>query len=94
MFDRSQPLPTGGTLQQSDATSWMAMYSLNLLAMAMELAHDNPAYEDLASKFWEHFVYIGHAMGHQGKARASGFGMTMTASSTTACGSKTGRGSR
>ena len=48
-------------------TSWMAMYSLNLLAMAMELAHDNPAYEDLASKFWEHFVYIGHAMGHQGK---------------------------
>ena len=67
VFDRSQPLPTGGTLQQSDATSWMAMYSLNLLAMAMELAHDNPAYEDLASKFWEHFVYIGHAMGHQGK---------------------------
>ncbi len=67
VFDRSQPLPTGGTLQQSDATSWMAMYSLNLLAMAMELAHDNPAYEDLASKFWEHFVYIGHAMGYQGK---------------------------
>ena len=67
VFDRSQPLPTGGKLQQSDATSWMAMYSLNLLAMAMELAHDNPAYEDLASKFWEHFVYIGHAMGHQGK---------------------------
>jgi hypothetical protein len=67
VFDRSRPLPTGGTLQQSDATSWMAMYSLNLLAMAMELAHDNPAYEDLASKFWEHFVYIGHAMGYQGK---------------------------
>ena len=67
VFDRSQPLPTGGTLQQSDATSWMAMYSLNLLAMAMELAQDNPAYEDLASKFWEHFVYIGHAMGYQGK---------------------------
>jgi Glycosyl hydrolase family 63 C-terminal domain len=67
VFDRSQPLPTGGTLQQSDATSWMAMYSLNLLAMAMELAHDNPTYEDLASKFWEHFIYIGHAMGHQGK---------------------------
>ena len=43
------------------------MYSLNLLAMAMELAQDNPAYEDLASKFWEHFVYIGHAMGYQGK---------------------------
>ena len=43
------------------------MYSLNLLAMAMELAHDNPAYEDVASKFWEHFLYIAHAMGHQGK---------------------------
>ena len=43
------------------------MYSLNLLAMAMELARDNPAYEDVASKFWEHFLYIAHAMGHQGK---------------------------
>ena len=67
VFDRSKPLPTGGTMQQSDGTSWMAMYSLNLLAMAMELAHENPAYEDLASKFWEHFIYIAHAMGHQGK---------------------------
>ncbi len=67
VFDRSAPLPTGGTLQQSDGTSWMAMYSLNLLAIAMELARDNPAYEDVASKFWEHFLYIGHAMGHQGK---------------------------
>jgi hypothetical protein len=65
VFDRSRPLPTGGTLQQSDATSWMAMYSLNLLAMAMELAHDDPVYEDLASKFWEHFLYIAHAIGHQ-----------------------------
>ena len=69
VFDRSSPLPTGGRLQQSDATSWMAMYSLNLLAMAMELARDNPTYEDLASKFWEHFVYIGHAMGHMGEDR-------------------------
>ena len=43
------------------------MYSLNLLAMAMELARENPAYEDVASKFWEHFLYIAHAMGHQGK---------------------------
>ena len=67
VFDRSRPLPTGGSLEQSDATSWMAMYSLNLLAIAMELALDNPAYEDLASKFWEHFVFIGHAMGHQGR---------------------------
>jgi hypothetical protein len=67
VFDRSAPLPTGGLLEQSDGTSWMAMYSLNLLAMALELARENPAYEDLASKFWEHFLYIGHAMGHQGK---------------------------
>jgi hypothetical protein len=67
VFDRSAPLPTGGRLEQSDGTSWMAMYSLNLLAMAMELARENPAYEDVASKFWEHFLYIGHAMGHQGK---------------------------
>ena len=63
VFDRSAPLPTGGFLEQSDGTSWMAMYSLNLLAMAMELARENPAYEDVASKFWEHFLYIGHAMG-------------------------------
>ena len=67
VFDRSAPLPTGGHIEQSDGTSWMAMYSLNLLAMAMELARENPAYEDLASKFWEHFLYIGHAIGHQGK---------------------------
>jgi hypothetical protein len=67
VFDRSAPLPTGGYLEQSDGTSWMAMYSLNLLAMAMELAQEDPAYEDVASKFWEHFLYIGHAMGHQGK---------------------------
>jgi hypothetical protein len=69
VFDRSGPLPTGGYLEQSDGTSWMAMYSLNLLAIAMELAQENPAYEDVASKFWEHFLNIGHAMGHQGKDR-------------------------
>ncbi len=67
VFDRSAPLPTGGHIEQSDGTSWMAMYSLNLLAIAMELARENPAYEDVASKFWEHFLYIGHAIGHQGK---------------------------
>jgi hypothetical protein len=69
VFDRSAPLPTGGHIEQSDGTSWMAMYSLNMLAMALELARENPAYEDLASKFWEHFLKIGHAIGHQGKAR-------------------------
>jgi hypothetical protein len=68
-FDRSAPLPTGGHIEQSDGTSWMAMYSLNLLAMATELARENPAYEDVASKFWEHFLYIGHAIGHQGKKK-------------------------
>jgi hypothetical protein len=62
VFDRSAPLPTGGHLEQSDGTSWMAMYSLNMLAIAMELAEENPAYEDVASKFWEHFLNIAHAM--------------------------------
>jgi hypothetical protein len=62
VFDRSAPLPTGGHLEQSDGTSWMAMYSLNMLAIAMELADGNRAYEDVASKFWEHFLYIAHAM--------------------------------
>jgi hypothetical protein len=62
VFDRSAPLPTGGHLEQSDGTSWMAMYALNMLAIAMELADGNPAYEDVASKFWEHFLHIAHAM--------------------------------
>ncbi len=63
VFDRSAPLPTGGHLEQSDGTSWMAMYSLNMLAIALELGRHNPAYEDVASKFWEHFLNIAHAMG-------------------------------
>ena len=62
VFDRSAPLPTGGHIEQADGTGWMAMYSLNLLAIAMELAREDPAYEDVASKFWEHFVYIAHAI--------------------------------
>jgi glycogen debranching enzyme len=66
VFDRSAPLPTGGHLEQSDGTSWMGMYCLNMLAMALELARDNPAYEDVASKFFEHFVYIAHAMHDRG----------------------------
>ena len=61
MFDRGQPLPGGGHLEQSDGTSWMAMYSLNLLTIALELAREDTAYEDVASKFWEHFIYIAHA---------------------------------
>jgi hypothetical protein len=67
VFDRSAPLPTGGYIEQSDGTSWMAMYSLNLLAIALELATEESCYEDLASKFWEHFIYIAHAMSHRGR---------------------------
>ncbi len=66
VFDRSAPLPTGGHIEQSDGTSWMGMYCLNMLAIAMELARENPAYEDVASKFFEHFVYIAHAMNDRG----------------------------
>ncbi|PWT89429.1 MAG: glucosidase, partial [Acidobacteria bacterium] len=62
VFDRSAPLPTGGHIEQSDATSWMGMYCLNMLAIAMELASEDPVYEDVASKFFEHFVYICRAM--------------------------------
>jgi hypothetical protein len=66
VFDRSAQLPTGGHLEQSDGTSWMAMYCLNMLAIATELGRENPAYEDVASKFWEHFLYIASAMNGRG----------------------------
>ena len=66
VFDRSAPLPTGGHLEQSDATSWMGMYCLNMLAIALELAKEDQAYEDVASKFFEHFVHIAHAMNDVG----------------------------
>ncbi|MCS6897508.1 MAG: glucosidase, partial [Nitrospira sp.] len=66
VFDRSKPLPTGGRLEQADATSWMAMYCLNMLSIALELARENRAYEDVASKFFEHFVYICRAMNNIG----------------------------
>ena len=62
IFDRSAPLPTGGTINQSDGTAWMAMYTLNLMRIALELALDDPVYEDIASKFFEHFLYIAAAM--------------------------------
>jgi hypothetical protein len=70
VFDRSKPLPTGGCLEQSDGTSWMAMYSLNMLKIALELALVDPVYEDVASKFFEHFLYIADAM--NGFGRGSG----------------------
>jgi hypothetical protein len=72
VFDRSAPLPTGGHLEQADGTGWMAMYCLNLLAIALELAKEDPAYEDVASKFWEHFLYIAKAINNLG---ADGAGM-------------------
>jgi hypothetical protein len=66
VFDRSQPLPTGGSLEQADGTAWMAFYCLTLLSMALELASEDPAYEDVASKFFEHFVAITDAINRLG----------------------------
>jgi hypothetical protein len=67
VFDRNSQLPDGSFIEQSDGTSWMAMYTLNLLAIALELARTDPAYEDVASKFWEHFIFIAHAMNNIGR---------------------------
>ncbi len=66
IFDRSSELPTGGFIEQSDGTSWMGMYCLNMLSIALELARENDGYEDVASKFWEHFVYIANAINSLG----------------------------
>ena len=66
LFDRSQPLPVPGVLEQSDGTAWMAMYCISLLEMALRLADADPAYEDVAIKFFEHFAYIVYAMHSQG----------------------------
>lgn len=66
VFDRSAQLPDGGHLEQSDGTSWMAMFCLNMLAIALELAKDDKVYEDVATKFFEHFVYISDAMNNVG----------------------------
>jgi hypothetical protein len=66
VFDRSQPLPTGGHLEQADGTAWMAFYCATMLSIALELAGDDPSYEDVASKFFEHFVAITDAMNSLG----------------------------
>ena len=66
VFDRSKPLPGGATLTQADGTAWMAFYCSTMLAMALELAEHDPAYEDIASKFFEHFLAIADAMNHLG----------------------------
>ncbi|KAH7875369.1 glycoside hydrolase family 63 protein [Lentinula edodes] len=62
LFNRSEPLPTGGNLRQADGTAWMAFYCLNMLNIALELAKHNHVYEDIASKFFEHFLFISDAM--------------------------------
>ena len=66
VFDRSATLPTGGHLSQSDGTSWMGMFSLHMMTIALELARDNPVYQDIASKFFEHFLSIADAMNNLG----------------------------
>jgi hypothetical protein len=66
VFDRSASLPAGGHIDQADGTSWMGMYCLNMLRIALELALDNPVYEDIATKFFEHFLDIAHAMTNMG----------------------------
>jgi hypothetical protein len=67
VFDRSAPLPTGGYLEQADGTAWMALYAQNLLDMAIELTMKDPIYENLAVKFYEHFIWIASAMGSIGQ---------------------------
>jgi len=62
VFDRSAPLPTGGFINQADGTSWVAMFSLNLMRISLELALHNPVYEDIATKYFEHFLHIAEAM--------------------------------
>ncbi len=72
VFDRSAPLPTGGYLEQADGTAWMALFSQNMAELAVELASQDPMYDDLAAKFFEHFIWI--AAGMNGSA-ADGIGM-------------------
>jgi hypothetical protein len=66
VFDRSRPLPTGGHLEQADGTAWMALYCLNMLTIALELARTRPAYEAVATKFLEHYIYIANTFGAMG----------------------------
>ena len=66
IFNRSEALPSGWLLEQSDGSSWMAMYCLNMLKIALRLSSHNIAYEDIASKFFEHFLYIADAINHEG----------------------------
>src|SRR4030095_17084634 len=65
-LDRSRDLPQGGRLDQSDATGWMGMFCLNLMRIAMELTRENKAYEALATKYFQHYIYVGAAMKQMG----------------------------
>ena len=67
VFDRSSAIPGGGVLEQADGTSWMAMYCLNMLEMALEIAQHNPNYEDVCTKFLEHFIYIAESLNRIGE---------------------------
>ncbi len=67
LFDRSKKLPGGAVLQQSDATGWMGMFCQNLMRIALELAKQNPVYESLATKYFQHYVYVGAAMKRMGE---------------------------
>ena len=67
VFDRSAPLPTGGHLEQADGTAWMALFTQNMLELAFELTLDDPTYEDMVTKFMEHFLYIAAAMNRPGQ---------------------------
>ena len=71
VIDRSEKLPGGAVLEQSDATGWMGMFCLNLMRIALELAGENKAYESLALKFFEHYIYIGGAMKNMGGRKYS-----------------------
>ena len=71
VFDRSAALPTGGRLEQADGTGWMAMYCLNMLRIACEISLNNPVYQDMASKFFEHFLHISGAMQSWGENKVS-----------------------
>ena len=67
IFDRSAPLPTGGSLEQADGTAWMAFYCQNMIEIALILADDDPVYEESAFKFLEHFMWIAYAMDRVGE---------------------------
>lgn len=69
VFDREKILPDGSYIEQSDGTSWMAMYSLNMMRISLELAKSNAVYEDMATKFFEHFLYIANAMSEMGETK-------------------------